>query len=80
MECIIVCEIGDVHHAARMYMCNELGGEAGAGCIPTRPASAYQIAGPWLQHKPVTTGDCTIYLQLYSDLGSDYSSVIPYGF
>ena len=42
-------------------------------------------SGVLLQHKPVTTGDCTVYQHLgvstpYSDLGSDFSSFLLYGF
>ena len=37
--------------------CNELGGEAGAGCIPTRPASAYQVHTKNNTHTPVMVYD-----------------------
>ena len=35
------------------YMCNELGGKTGVGCIPTRPASAYQVHTKNNKHTPV---------------------------
>ena len=38
-------------------MCNELGGKAGAGCIPTRPASAYQVHTKNNRHTPVMVYD-----------------------
>ena len=38
-------------------MCNELGGEAGAGWIPTRPASAYQVFPKNNRHTPVMVYD-----------------------
>ena len=92
--------VGDSHRHKTLCMCSELG-EAGAGCIPARPASAYQVHTKNNRHTPVMVYDDLIirnntvlgyntnrsrpvtvqYIHKpYSDLGSDYSFVLPYGF
>ena len=49
--------------------CNELGGEAGVGCIPTRPASAYQVHTKNNRHTPV---------MVYDDLMIRNNTVLDY--
>ena len=39
------------------WVCKELRGEAGADCIPTRPASAYQVHTKNNRHTPVMVYD-----------------------
>ena len=52
-----------------LILCNELGGKAGVGCIPTQPASADQVHTKNNKHTP---------MMVYDDLMIRNNTVLDY--
>ena len=57
------------YYLVYLHICNELGGETGVGCIPTRPASVDQVHTKNNKHTPV---------MVYDDLMIRNNTVLSY--